>query len=420
MSTRSSSVALVGTLLLLLARLAPTACAQEPRLLSRSGSDRECPRLLPELPILLGCERQPDYRQYPRVQPELPILLGRDRDSFWAYLSDEAKKNTSAEDEVNEEECTPLDNLQKLQLANAVYELGLFFDCMRIVWMPDLCYIAACQIAPGSRIEEFAIQRLGGGCSSDPNLRMKELIDQSEDLWEIQQGWGWFGFTDHPSHLVPEAATALPPPPPAAACPVAKREPKTKQVSLNVLIAEVPRGRFLKEDQHVKVLKPAAYEKLVERIQKLRDEGKAKLVAEPRMTTLSGRQASFLDGGERAIETHDGLTHVGVEFEEFGTRLTVKPTVLAKGKLQLEVEPEISRLDPAAGTTVNGVLVPGRTTQRLHTTFEMKDGQTVAIGGLQTICGDEKKAKKYETIILVTPRVVRPEKEQATATQSPR
>src|SRR5262249_2994076 len=133
--------------------------------------------------------------------------------------------------------------------------------------------------------------------------------------------------------------------------------------------------------------------------------------AEPRLVTASGHSASFLDGGELAVERQDGLAQVSVQFEEFGTRLTTKPTVIANGKLQLEIEPEISRLDPAAGIVVNGVLVPARGPQRMHLTLELKNGQTVAIGGLPTTHVEGKKAKKYETIILVTPRIVRPEKQ---------
>jgi hypothetical protein len=40
--------------------------------------------------------------------------------------------------------------------------------------------------------------------SSDPNLRMTQLINQSEDLRQIDLEWARFWFTDHPSHLTPE------------------------------------------------------------------------------------------------------------------------------------------------------------------------------------------------------------------------
>jgi pilus assembly protein CpaC len=117
-------------------------------------------------------------------------------------------------------------------------------------------------------------------------------------------------------------------------------------------------------------------------LQALRDDNIAKVKSEPRLVALSGRPASFLDGGEQAVPVPAGLGQIGVQFEEFGTRLNVLPIVLGTGKIHLEVEPEFSDLNPTFGTTINGTSVPGRTTQRIHTTVELEDGQTYVIGGL--------------------------------------
>ena len=40
--------------------------------------------------------------------------------------------------------------------------------------------------------------------SSDPNRRMAELINTSEDLRQIQYEWERIWFTDQPSHLTAE------------------------------------------------------------------------------------------------------------------------------------------------------------------------------------------------------------------------
>jgi hypothetical protein len=40
--------------------------------------------------------------------------------------------------------------------------------------------------------------------SSDPNRRILELLNNSEDLRQIQYEWERIWFTDHPSHLTPE------------------------------------------------------------------------------------------------------------------------------------------------------------------------------------------------------------------------
>jgi len=39
--------------------------------------------------------------------------------------------------------------------------------------------------------------------SPDPNQRIKELLNNSEDLRTIQEEWERIWFTDHPSHLTP-------------------------------------------------------------------------------------------------------------------------------------------------------------------------------------------------------------------------
>jgi len=117
-------------------------------------------------------------------------------------------------------------------------------------------------------------------------------------------------------------------------------------------------------------------------LQALRTEGVLKLVAEPRLVTMSGRPAEFLSGGEQAVPVASGLGTAGVEFVPFGTSVIFLPVVLGNGKIHLEVQPEVSTLDPASGTTANGAVVPGRNTQRVRTTVEMEVGQTFVIGGL--------------------------------------
>jgi pilus assembly protein CpaC len=124
-------------------------------------------------------------------------------------------------------------------------------------------------------------------------------------------------------------------------------------------------------------------------LEALENEGLAKLLAQPRLVTLSGNPASFLAGGEQAVPVPAGLGQVGVQFEEFGTRLNFLPIVLGNGRIHLEVEPEVSTLDPNAGVSIAGATVAGRATQRIHTTVELETGQTYVIGGLiqRTVTG---------------------------------
>lgn len=40
--------------------------------------------------------------------------------------------------------------------------------------------------------------------SSDPNIRMEQMLFQSEDLRQIRNEWRRFWFTDQPSHMTYE------------------------------------------------------------------------------------------------------------------------------------------------------------------------------------------------------------------------
>ena len=121
-------------------------------------------------------------------------------------------------------------------------------------------------------------------------------------------------------------------------------------------------------------------------IQALKGENLAKLLAEPRLVTLSGRPATFLDGGQQAVPqvtgggTSGGV--VGTQFEPFGTALTFLPIVYGNGKIYLEVEPSVSALNAANGFAIGGTIVAGRSEQRVRTSVVMEPGQTFAIGGL--------------------------------------
>jgi pilus assembly protein CpaC len=117
-------------------------------------------------------------------------------------------------------------------------------------------------------------------------------------------------------------------------------------------------------------------------LQALRDENVVKSLEEPTLTTESGRPASFLVGGEQAIPVPSGLGTVGIERQRFGTTLNFLPIVLGNGKIHLEVEPEVSSLNAAFGTSIGGTVVPGLSITRVNTTVELEDGQTFVLGGL--------------------------------------
>ena len=120
-------------------------------------------------------------------------------------------------------------------------------------------------------------------------------------------------------------------------------------------------------------------------IDALKDQGLLKVLAEPTLITLSGRQASFLAGGEYPIPVPQGsfgAAIITIQYKPFGVALNFTPTVLSSGKISMLVAPEVSDLDFSQAVAIQGYIVPSLTTRRVSTTVELADGQSFAIAGL--------------------------------------
>ena len=168
-------------------------------------------------------------------------------------------------------------------------------------------------------------------------------------------------------------------------------------------------------------------------INALESKGLARRLANPKLVTTSGERANFVVGGEVPIEVTDregtdgGLVfESATDYREFGVRLNFMPTVLDNDLIRLEIEPEVSDIDPSINVNCN----PGFITRKAETTVSLRSGQSFAIAGLLQannarnvdqvpwlgnvpILGTLFKStsfQKRETdlVILVTPRLVRP------------
>ena len=117
-------------------------------------------------------------------------------------------------------------------------------------------------------------------------------------------------------------------------------------------------------------------------IDALRQHDLVKILAEPVLTTVSGRPASFNAGGEFPILIPQGLGTVAIEYKTFGTRVDFVPIVLGNGNIRLEVRPQVSEVDNARGVDINGTRVPGLRSRWVDTACEMRAGQTLALAGL--------------------------------------
>ena len=116
-------------------------------------------------------------------------------------------------------------------------------------------------------------------------------------------------------------------------------------------------------------------------IDALDQDGFIKVLAEPNLTALTGKTASFLAGGEFPIPipSRDGI---GIEYREFGVKLDFTPTVLDSGRITMHVRPEVSDLSSAGAIRIEGISIPSISTRRADTVVELGSGQSFVIAGL--------------------------------------
>ncbi len=165
-------------------------------------------------------------------------------------------------------------------------------------------------------------------------------------------------------------------------------------------------------------------------IKALSTKGLFQSLAEPNLVAESGKEASFLAGGEFPVPIAQGTggnVAISVQYKEFGVRLNFTPTVNGN-RVHLKVRPEVSTLDFANGVLLQGFRIPALSTRRTETELELMDGQTFAIAGLMNntlnttlqkipgigdipILGNlfkSKAAQKNQTelVVMITPQIL--------------
>jgi pilus assembly protein CpaC len=168
-------------------------------------------------------------------------------------------------------------------------------------------------------------------------------------------------------------------------------------------------------------------------IKALQSENVLEILAEPNLMTMSGKEASFLAGGEFPFPVLQGTGTGGaaaitIQFKEFGIRLSFTPTMMPDGMIHLKVKPEVSSLDFSNGLVIQGFNIPALATNRAESEMDLRDGQSFAIAGLLDnrvtellekipgigsipILGKLFQSRsitksKNELLIVVTPRIV--------------
>ena len=171
-------------------------------------------------------------------------------------------------------------------------------------------------------------------------------------------------------------------------------------------------------------------------IKALQQNNALQILAEPNLMTESGKDASFLAGGQfpfpvlQSTGGGGGFAGITIQFRDFGVRLNFTPTVMPDGLIHLKVVPEVSSLDFSNALTIQGFLIPALSVNRAESEMDLRDGQSFAIAGLldnrvtqqfQKIPGigdipilgklfqsRTLNKSRNELLIVVTPHIVQP------------
>jgi pilus assembly protein CpaC len=163
----------------------------------------------------------------------------------------------------------------------------------------------------------------------------------------------------------------------------------------------------------------------------LEEERLGRVLAEPKLVTMSGQEASFLAGGEYPYQTVDTNGQTDIEFKEFGIGLRFTPIVGTDGMITLKVAPSVSDISDFVQTSTGDQAI--FSTRKLESMVQLRDGQTLALAGLLSdqltevinkvpFLGDipilgalfrstDYQSKKTDLLIAVTPHLIQPVQE---------
>lgn len=194
------------------------------------------------------------------------------------------------------------------------------------------------------------------------------------------------------------------------------------EFSLNSSTEGVPQGFTA-----VNVALIGSSQELVSALQALRDKTNVKILENPTVFAMDGKEAYITVGSEvpyigATYQSTVGPTSTSVQYRDTGVTLFVRPRISESGSITMDILQEVS------GVGANTSLGPTFTKSRVETTLIVKDGETVAIAGLirdtngltrtgfplisdipilGSLFGQTTRNKRRtELVILITPHVI--------------
>jgi len=165
------------------------------------------------------------------------------------------------------------------------------------------------------------------------------------------------------------------------------------------------------------------------RLDFLLQNNKARLLAKPRLVTVSGSKARFLSGGQVPVAVPDDKGRPSTQYKDYGISLDIQPKADEDGNVSAEVRAEMSDVDPANSVSIgNGGVLPAVKTRWVETSVFVRKDSTLVLAGLLheeegavtvglpllsqiPVLGllfqhRESTIKKTELVIFLSPRVV--------------
>jgi general secretion pathway protein D len=163
-----------------------------------------------------------------------------------------------------------------------------------------------------------------------------------------------------------------------------------------------------------------------------------RVISSPKLVTLNNHEAQLQVGDEVPVATQSAVSVVNpdapivnsVQMQDTGVILSVTPRVNKNGLVEMDITQEVSNSVP---TTTSGIDSPTIQQRKLSTTVVVKNGDTIALGGLITESKSNTKSGvpylqkipflgalfrdtdnqtvRTELILLITPRVMRDDNE---------
>lgn len=166
-----------------------------------------------------------------------------------------------------------------------------------------------------------------------------------------------------------------------------------------------------------------------QKLSALENAGKANLLARPRLAVVDGSQGKIMIGDRVPImvtEVREGVPVTRIEYIDAGIQLDITASISSDGYVTSVIKPQVSSI---TDWTPQGI--PQIRTREASTTVRIKDGETIAIGGLlQTETVDStsnvpllsklpvigtilfqhgrKTTRTSEIVIFLTPHIISP------------